>query len=199
MEHEMKIAPSVVRRLRTERGWSQEQLAIASGLSLRTVQRVEADGTASMGTAVSLAATYGIHLSELREEQRASMAQKPFGHSTLFLGLAVITVAILSESGRLPGLPQSDVFAAVNILAAIVGGLLLVPALARLFRQRQYVGAALAVLGTPLVTLLAGGAIFALVSGRPLTLQLAGIGAGGMALVVMAARELRRGNKTVGA
>ena len=200
MEHEMKISPCIVRRLRTERGWSQEQLAIASGLSLRTIQRVEAVGTASMGTAVSLAATYGVQLIELQEKQRLLTEQKTqFAHSTLFSGLAVITVAILSESGRLPGLPQSDAFAAINILAAFVGVLLVIPALVHVFRQRQYIGALLAVLGTPLLTLLVGGAIFSLVSGRSLTWQLAVIGAAGAILVVMAARELRRVHKTVAA
>lgn len=200
MEHEMKISPSTVRRLRTERGWPQEQLAIASGLSLRTVQRVEAKGIASVDTAVSLAATYGVQLFELQEEQPVSTAQNPpFGHSVLFLGLAVITVAILGESGRLPGLPQSDVFAAINVLAIIIGVLLVVPPLVRLFRQHQYIGAALAVLGTPLVTLLAGGVIFGCVSGRAPTWQLAGIGAAGMTLVAIAARQLRRGNQPTGA
>mgnify|MGYP001057098124 CR=1 FL=1 len=192
MEHEMKISPAVVRRLRTERGWSQEQLAIASGLSLRTVQRVEAEGIASMGTAVSLAATCGVQLMDLQEEQ--PLPTDPtwqVGHNTLFLGIAVITLAALSESGRLPG-PQADAFAAINILAAVVGVMLLIPALARAFRQRQYVGAALAVLGTPLVTLLAGGALFSVVAGHAPTWQLVGIGAAGAALVVMAVRELGR-------
>lgn len=200
MEHEMKILPSAVRRLRTERGWSQEQLAAVSGLSLRTVQRVEAEGVASMSTAVSLAATYGVRLIELQEEQSVSTSQKPsLGHSALFLGLAVITVATLSESGRLPDLPQSDVFAAINILAAIVGALLVVPTLVRLFRQRKCIGAALAVIGTPLVTLLAAGAIFALLSGRVPTWQLTGMGAAGAVLVAMAVRELRRAGKAAGA
>lgn len=200
MEHEMKILPSAVRRLRTERGWSQEQLAAVSGLSLRTVQRMEAEGVASMSTAVSLAATYGVRLIELQEERSTSTSQKPpLGHSALFLGLAVITVATLSESGRLPGLPQSDVFAAINILAAIVGALLVVPTLVRLFRQRKYIGVALAVTGTPLVTLLAAGAIFALLSGRVPTWQLTGVGVAGAVLVAMAARELRSAGKAVGA
>ncbi|HEY1588898.1 MAG TPA: helix-turn-helix transcriptional regulator [Rhodanobacter sp.] len=198
MEHEMKISSSAVRRLRTERGWSQEQLAIASGLSLRTVQRVEAEGIASMGTALSLAATYEVQLIALQEEQRVSTGQQPpFAHSPLFLGPAVITVAALSESGRLPG-PQSDAFAAINILAAVVGALLLLTSLVHVVRQRQYIGAALALLGTPLVTLLAGGVIFALVSGRAMTWQLAGIGAAGVILLVMTVRELRRGGKRPG-
>lgn len=200
MEQAMKISPSTVRRLRTERGWSQEQLAIASGLSLRTVQRVEAEGVASMGTAVSLAATYDVQLIELQEDLHPSPGRKtPAGHAVLFLGLAVVTVAIISESGRLPGLPLSDGFAAINILAAIVGGLLVVPALVGIFRRRQYAGAALAVLGMPLVTLLAGGVIFALVSGRVPSWQLVGMGAAGAALVVMAVREFRRDNKTADA
>jgi transcriptional regulator with XRE-family HTH domain len=200
MEHEMKISPSAVRRLRTERGWSQEQLAVASGLSLRTVQRVESEGIASMGTAVSLAATYGIQLIELQEEQPATTALNPSpGHSALFLGLAVITVASLGESGRLPGQAQSDAFAAIDILAAIVGMLLVVPALVRLFRRRKYIGAALAVTGTPLLTLLAAGIAFALVSGRVPTWPLAGIGTAGAALVVMAVRELGRPGKAAGA
>lgn len=200
MEQTMKISPSTVRRLRTERGWSQEQLAIASGLSLRTVQRIEAEGIASMGTAVSLAATYGVQLIELQEDLLPSAGWKtPAGYTLLLLGLAVITVAIISESGRLPGLPLSDGFAAINILAAIVGALLVVPALVGIFGQRRYMAAALAVLGMPLVTLLAGGVIFALVSDRVPSWQLVGIGAAGAALVAMAVREFRRDSKTAGA
>ncbi|MFT7560884.1 MAG: transcriptional regulator with XRE-family HTH domain [Flavobacteriales bacterium] len=33
MEHEMKISPYTIRRLRAERGWPQQQLALASGSS----------------------------------------------------------------------------------------------------------------------------------------------------------------------
>lgn len=200
MEHEMKISPSAVRRLRTARGWSQEQLAVASGLSLRTVQRVESEGIASMGTAVSLAATYGVQLIELQEEQGVTRHRNPaLGDGAFFLGLAVLTVASLSESGRLPGLPQSDAFAAMNLLAAIVGGLLVVPVLVRLLGKRKYVGVALAVMGTPLLTLLAAGLTFALVSGRVPTWQLIGMGAAGAALVAMAVRELKRVGEAVGA
>ncbi len=196
MEHEMKISPSAVRRLRTGHGWSQDQLAIASGLSLRTIQRVEAEGIASMGTAVSLAATYGVQLIELQEAPVAAPdQQQPFGHSMLFFGLAVITAADLSESGRLPGLPQSDAYAAMNILAAIVGVLMIIPSLVRLFRQRQYAGVLLAMLGTPLVTLLAAGVIFALLSSRVPSWQLVGMGGWGAVLMVMAIRELRRARK----
>ena len=61
----MRISSATVRRLRTGRGWSQEQLAAAAGLSLRTIQRVESDGSASRETRTSLAATFGIPLVDL--------------------------------------------------------------------------------------------------------------------------------------
>lgn len=64
----MKISSAKVRRLRSERGWSQEQLALASGLSLRTIQRVEAEGNAARETQVCIAATFAITLAELGEE-----------------------------------------------------------------------------------------------------------------------------------
>ncbi len=67
-EQEMKISSAKVRRYRSERGWSQDQLALASGLSLRTIQRVEAEGNASRETQVCLAATFGISLAELADE-----------------------------------------------------------------------------------------------------------------------------------
>lgn len=67
-EQEMKISSAKVRRFRSERGWSQDQLALASGLSLRTIQRVEAEGNASRETQVCLAATFGISLAELADE-----------------------------------------------------------------------------------------------------------------------------------
>lgn len=67
-EQEMKISSAKVRRFRSERGWSQDQLALASGLSLRTIQRVEAEGNASRETQVCLAATFGISLVELADE-----------------------------------------------------------------------------------------------------------------------------------
>jgi len=100
----MKISPVAVRRLRTERGWSQEQLAIASGLSLRTVQRVEAEGIASLGTATSLAATYQVKLTELQECQVPNTGQKPTAAPIILIfGLAILTLASIGESGRLPG------------------------------------------------------------------------------------------------
>ncbi|ABE56994.1 transciptional regulator [Shewanella denitrificans OS217] len=58
----------IVRRLRDKKNWSQEQLATVSGLSLRTIQRVEAGNNASMETLKSLASVFDVDISILTEE-----------------------------------------------------------------------------------------------------------------------------------
>jgi transcriptional regulator with XRE-family HTH domain len=58
----------IVRRLRDKRNWSQEQLATIAGLSLRTIQRVEAGNNASMETLKSLASVFDVDISTLTEE-----------------------------------------------------------------------------------------------------------------------------------
>jgi transcriptional regulator with XRE-family HTH domain len=58
----------IVRRLRDKRNWSQEQLATVSGLSLRTIQRVEAGNNASMETLKSFASVFDVEISTLTEE-----------------------------------------------------------------------------------------------------------------------------------
>ena len=57
---DMTINSEFVRKLRTKANWSQEELAAASGLSLRTIQRVENDGTAALETRKALAAAFGL-------------------------------------------------------------------------------------------------------------------------------------------
>lgn len=65
METLMKLDAEKLRRLRESRGWSQEHLAGAAGLSVRTVQRAEGDGSASRESKVCLAAALGVPHAEL--------------------------------------------------------------------------------------------------------------------------------------
>ena len=57
---QMTINANTVRLLRKKANWSQEELAAVSGLSIRTVQRVETDGTAALETQKALAAAFGV-------------------------------------------------------------------------------------------------------------------------------------------
>ena len=65
---DMKINSQLVKKLREERAWSQEQLAQIAGISLRTIQRVEREtgiSEASNETRMALASAFGITVSEL--------------------------------------------------------------------------------------------------------------------------------------
>lgn len=59
----------IIRKLRLEKGWSQEQLAEMAGVSTRTLQRIERGANASPETLKCLAAALDIQFSQLREEQ----------------------------------------------------------------------------------------------------------------------------------
>jgi transcriptional regulator with XRE-family HTH domain len=56
----MKISTELLVRLRNERSWSQDELALASGLNLRTIQRIERDGSVSLQSKKALAAAFEI-------------------------------------------------------------------------------------------------------------------------------------------
>ena len=58
----------LVQKLRLQRGWSQQQLAELSGLSIRTIQRIEGGQTPSVETLKSLAAVFEIDFSQLQAE-----------------------------------------------------------------------------------------------------------------------------------
>jgi len=58
-----------VKALRTQRNWSQEQLAHFSGLSIRTIQRTENNEKVALESLKSLAAVFEISLTELKQEQ----------------------------------------------------------------------------------------------------------------------------------
>ncbi|MDO6386660.1 helix-turn-helix domain-containing protein [Uliginosibacterium sp. 31-12] len=63
-----------IRKLREARAWSQEHLAAAAGLSLRTIQRVEAEGKASAETRLALAGAFGVELALLTAQEASAPA-----------------------------------------------------------------------------------------------------------------------------
>jgi transcriptional regulator with XRE-family HTH domain len=56
----------LIQKLRLQRGWSQQQLADLSGLSVRTIQRLEKGLDASNESLKSLAAVFEIDFSQLQ-------------------------------------------------------------------------------------------------------------------------------------
>jgi transcriptional regulator with XRE-family HTH domain len=57
----------LIQKLRLQRGWSQEQLADLSGLSVRTIQRLERGQPASVESLKALGAAFEIDFSDLKE------------------------------------------------------------------------------------------------------------------------------------
>lgn len=61
----MFINPERIKNSRVHRGWTQQQLADVSGLSLRTIQRVENQGQGSLETTNALCAVLEIEREHL--------------------------------------------------------------------------------------------------------------------------------------
>ena len=61
----MQLNPKTVKQLRDNKNWTQQSLADACGLSLRTIQRVEKEGVASRETMMSLCAVFEVKQSSL--------------------------------------------------------------------------------------------------------------------------------------
>lgn len=66
---------STIKALRLSRAWSQEQLAELSSLSVRTIQRIENGGQASLETLSAIAAAFDLKVADLNAEMSAESAQ----------------------------------------------------------------------------------------------------------------------------
>jgi transcriptional regulator with XRE-family HTH domain len=64
-----------IQKLRLDKGWSQEELAMHSGISVRTIQRIENGKRASLESLKCLAAVFETNVSNLVQEKPMSSAQ----------------------------------------------------------------------------------------------------------------------------
>ena len=83
---DMRVDREFVRRLRLDKSWSQEKLADEAGVSLRTVQRVEADGVAAHRSCRAIAKALGVDPAELRH--RGASNPQPMTQSARALEIA---------------------------------------------------------------------------------------------------------------
>lgn len=58
----------MIRKLRERKNWSQEQLATLSGLSTRTIQRIESGNKASLESLKALASVFEVEIDTLTTE-----------------------------------------------------------------------------------------------------------------------------------
>ncbi|MDK1287695.1 DUF4177 domain-containing protein [Pseudoalteromonas umbrosa] len=69
----MKVNADLIIRLRHQKSWSQEELAIAAGLNLRTIQRIEKEATISLQSKKSLASALEVDIHDLDYKETTKM------------------------------------------------------------------------------------------------------------------------------
>ena len=120
MSEEMKIDYRMVRQLRELRGWSQEQLAEAAGLGLRTVQRVESEGRASAETRTCLAAAFNVPQSVLTDTRSITRrVRESAGPELGLVGTFLIAFGLLAGNSMGVLLAGTGVLIAMLFLNAL--------------------------------------------------------------------------------
>ncbi len=129
-----------IKRWREERSWSQDHLAEAAGLSLRTVQRIENGESASRDSVMALAAAFNVDVISLtvdaRTEAKAAAKRKRsktkdalrmgflINLGCYVLGLLVFTGISLSDGVRGYGMAVPAIWWGVGVagfgLAALI-------------------------------------------------------------------------------
>jgi DNA-binding XRE family transcriptional regulator len=80
----MSISVDKLKKLRKHSGWSQERLADISGLSLRTIQRIENGGNASLESSLAIATAFNISPAELLDDEKIAVGSGGFNYSGIF-------------------------------------------------------------------------------------------------------------------
>jgi transcriptional regulator with XRE-family HTH domain len=91
---DMNIDREKVKALRGQRAWSQEQLAAASGLSLRTIQRIEKTGVAANDSVQALAAVLAVDVKQLLQRPDSRRWLTPLRAAAGFAGGSVVGLAL---------------------------------------------------------------------------------------------------------
>jgi transcriptional regulator with XRE-family HTH domain len=108
---DVKLDSAVIRAERGRRGWSQEQLAAAAGLGVRTIQRIESSGTASAESAKCLAAVFELSVADLVAKRPALPARRRAWAAAATVFVAVVSSLFLMSRAN-----------ATNVAMAVVLG-----------------------------------------------------------------------------
>jgi DNA-binding XRE family transcriptional regulator len=127
----MRINARLVSELRARCAWSQDELATAAGLNLRTIQRVENLGTASLQSAKAIASALEVDLDDLKPVPEKTMSRYeyktmvlPFRFGIFKQGLPDIQSALTKEGRegwqfKQMLLPSSDWGKSDNMIAIL--------------------------------------------------------------------------------
>ena len=132
MEMDIMIDKNRIRKLRNQRAWSQDHLASVSGLSLRTIQRIENDGSCSVESKKALAAVFNIKPSDLdihvdaMQNLAASKRGRIFGFAGATAGLvcAYIGITLSLMSGQITSAEAGFYYVAVGAFCGACCGVI---------------------------------------------------------------------------
>jgi len=86
-----------IKKMRLDRHWSQDQLAEMSGLSIRTIQRIENGENAGLESLKSLAAVFEINIADSDKKEEVEQIRKEEAYILNLKGLyKLLAIAILS-------------------------------------------------------------------------------------------------------
>jgi transcriptional regulator with XRE-family HTH domain len=108
---DLKIDSEFIKAERQRRGWSQEQLAAAAGVGVRTIQRMESGSTASSETAKCLAAVFGVPFSRLLMEEPKAFSRR----RRLWAATAAVCAAAASSLFLMSGANATDIGMAIKL------------------------------------------------------------------------------------
>lgn len=117
----MFLSTTKLKALRTEKGWSQDVVAKSSGLSVRTIQRIEADGKASAESTLAIASVFDLSPKELQATSNhieVNWTRKMIMKNTLALFIITGVIWAAMASG-------ANIYAFINMPASLFMFLLL--------------------------------------------------------------------------
>jgi DNA-binding XRE family transcriptional regulator len=85
----MKVNVDLIIRMRKDNAWSQEELALAAGLNLRTIQRVEKEATASLQSMKALASAFKVSIRDLEYEESVMLDELVGKEVLIDLGISL--------------------------------------------------------------------------------------------------------------
>ncbi len=95
----MLIKKGIVKNARQQRGWTQQQFADICDLNIRTIQRLEKTGVASMETSKALASVLEVSVADLLVDDRSVPPSPPESDSDKVLPYVVVTFLVAFSLG----------------------------------------------------------------------------------------------------
>lgn len=94
----MKVNVELLLQMKRAKAWSQDELATASGLNLRTIQRIEKEATASLQSMKALASAFNVSIRDLEYQESEminELLRKEVAVTSVYMG------ALYSVKGEL--------------------------------------------------------------------------------------------------